>query len=107
VAGGEAEVVLSGEGCGLGHGALENGLGFGELLEVNQGVGAIGDEGGVVRVSAGERGVEWGGLIELAIAAIQMGEETAEVGVVGLGGVELFDEGNGFLRLALRVVEAG
>ena len=49
MAGGEAEIVFGGEGGGLGDGALEDGLGFGELLEVDEGVGAVGDEGGVVR----------------------------------------------------------
>ncbi len=48
MAGGVAEVVFGGKGGGIGDGALEEGFGFGGALEVDEGVGAVVEEGGVV-----------------------------------------------------------
>ena len=42
-----AEVFVGGEGVGVGEGALEEGLGFDEVVEVDEGVGAVVEEGWV------------------------------------------------------------
>ena len=101
MAGGVAEVVFGGEGGRVGDGALEEGLGFGVLLEVNQDVGVVVEEGGVLRGAGDERGVEGSGLVVLLVAAVEAGEEAGEGRVFGVGGVELFRRGDGLGRFAL------
>ena len=60
MAGGVAEVIFGGEGGGIGYGALEEGFGFGVVLDVNQGIGRVVEEGGVwgiLRGAGDERGI--------------------------------------------------
>src|SRR5258708_40183511 len=57
VAGGVAEVVFGGKSGGVGYGALEEGFGFGVVLEVNEGVGGVVEEGGVLRGTGYEGGI--------------------------------------------------
>jgi hypothetical protein len=57
VTGGVAEVVFGGKGGGVGDGALEEGFGFGVILEVNEGIGGVVKEGGVVGGAGYEGGV--------------------------------------------------
>ena len=47
MAGGAGEVVFGGESSGIGDGALEDGFGFGGAFEVDEGVAALVEEGGV------------------------------------------------------------
>ena len=107
MAGGDAEVVFGGVGRRLGEGALEDRLGFGEAFEVNERVGAVGDEGGVLRVELAQGGVKRGCLIELTVAAVETGEKAGDVGVAGMRGVKLFGERKRFVWLVLRLIEAG
>ena len=47
VAGGEAKIVLGGEGVGLGDGAFEERFGFGVAVKMDEGVGVVVEEGGI------------------------------------------------------------
>jgi len=105
--GGEGEVVFAGEGRGLGDGALEKRLGFGEFFEMNLNVGAVVEEGGVLGGGDDEGVVERRGFIVLLVAAVEAGEETGEVRVFGMGGVELFNDGDGLGGFVLLIVEVG
>ncbi len=53
MAGGVAEVVFGGKSGGVGDGALEEGFGFGVVLEVNEGIGVVVEEGGVWGILGG------------------------------------------------------
>src|SRR5436853_395612 len=77
MAGGVAEVFFGGEGGGIGDGALEEGFGFGEFFEVNEGFGLVGFL--LMQQEMREGG---GGVVVLRIG----GEEPA-VGGFGGGGV--------------------
>ncbi len=43
----------------------------------------------------------------MLVAGVEAGEEAGEGGVVGVGGVELLNDGEGLIGFALLVVEAG
>jgi len=90
--GGVAEVVFGGEGVRVGHGALEEGFGFGELLETDQDVGVVVEEGWVLRGAGDECGIEGSGFVVLLVAAVEASEETSDGWVFGMGGVEFFDD---------------
>ena len=91
MAGGTAEVFLGGKGFRLGDGALEERLGFGEAAEMNERVGAVVEEGGIL-CGGGDQGcVEGVGFVELIVSAVETGEEAGEIGVLrdGLRGAFL------------------
>ncbi len=81
VAGGSGEVVGGGKGVWLGDGALEELLGFGVALEVDEGVGVVVEEGGVGGGLGGEAGEERLGLVVLAGLAEEAGIEAGDGGV--------------------------
>ncbi len=108
MAGGETEVVFGGKCVGLGDGALEKSFGFGVAVEVDEGVGVVVEEGGVWRGGSGDKGGEEGlGLIVLAVAAVETSKEPGDCGVLGIGGVEFFGDGESVGELALGGVEGG
>ncbi|XWK73466.1 hypothetical protein RBB82_00535 [Tunturiibacter lichenicola] len=107
VAGGLGEIVFVWKGFRPGNGALEEGLGGGEVFEVNLDVGGIVEEGGVLRRLGDEGGVEGGSLIVLLVVAVEPGKQAGEGGVVGMGGVELDRNGDSLGSFALLLVEAG
>jgi len=107
MAGGLGEVVFARKGIRLNDGALEKGLGGGEVFEVNLKVGGVVEEGGVLRRLDDKGGVEGGGLVVLLVAAVEPREQAGEGGVVGMGSVELDSDGDGLGSFALLLVEAG
>jgi hypothetical protein len=115
VAGGVAEVNFGGKSGGVGYGALEEGLGFGEFLEVDQGVGVVIEEGGVwgiavwgiLRGGGDECGVQGFSLVILLAAGIKTGEEAGKVRVFGVGGVDLESDGEGLAGFSLLLVKGG
>jgi hypothetical protein len=107
VAGRESEIVLAWEGGGFRDGALEEGFRFSKFAEMDQGVGAVVDQGDVLRGGDDEGGIESGGFVVLVAESVEPGEEAGERGIAGVGGVELFDDGESLSGLALLFVEAG
>ena len=100
MAGGDSEVIFGGEGGGVGQGALEESFCLGWALEVNEGVGAVVEEGGVGGGGGGIRGDKrieegFGGAV-VAGAGEGAGEEAGDGGVVGVGAVEILEDGKGF-----------
>ena len=107
MAGGTSEVFLGGKGFRLGDGAFEEGLGFGEAAEMNERIGAVVEESGIL-CGGGDQGcVEGVSFVELIVAAVETGEETSEVGVLRMGCVELFYYRDGLIGFVLRFVKAG
>ena len=107
MAGGEAEIVFGRVGGGILEGVLENGLGFSKFLDMNEGIGAVGDEGWVLRICGDQSDVKGVSLVELAVAGIEAGEQPGEVDVGGVGGMKLLGDGKGFVRLALVFIDTG
>src|SRR6185437_13730370 len=102
MAGGEPQIVFGGEGGGLRDGAPENGFGFGELAKMDERVGAVGDQGRVVRIEGSQRGVERSSLVELIVAAVETGQHPGEIRVGRVGRMQLFDDRNRFAGLLPR-----
>lgn len=107
MAGGLGEVVLGGEGVGIGDRPLQERLCLSEVLEMDLDVRRVVEKGGVLGVCSDEGGVEGRGFVVLLVAAVEASEESGNRGVCGVGRVKLFDEGEGLGGLALHVVEAG
>jgi hypothetical protein len=104
---GDTKVFFGGELAGLGDGALEEGFGVGGAMEVDEGVGTVVEEGRILRIGCGELRVERFCLVVLLIAGVETGEQAGEVGILGVGGTEPLDDGDGLCDFILRGVDGG
>src|ERR1017187_9432543 len=103
---GVAECRGRGEGGGVCDGLFEELFGLSGAMQADEGFGAIVEQGGigVSGLCGDEGGVERVGLVGVAGFEVDAGEQAGDVGVVGVGGVELFEQrsGLGDLRVVAR-----
>jgi hypothetical protein len=86
-----------GEGGGVGDGLLEQRLGGAGAVQAEEGFGAVVEQRwiGVRALRCDERGVERVGLVGVVRVDVDAGEQAGDVGVLGIGGVQFFQQRRG------------
>ncbi len=107
VAGSGAEIIVGRKGGGLRGRSIKQLLSFGEALEMNQGIGVVIEERGVVRGVGRQGGEHRLGPLVLAGLTEQPSVQAGDGGVLRVGSVQLFDESRGLFGLVLVEVKSG
>ena len=85
----------------------KNLLCIGEPLEVDEGAGAVIHQRGIARVLRGKRGEKGLGVGLILGVQVEIGKQSANIGVTRGYLVEVLDEGQGKVGFALGGVERG